>query len=547
MNYKTVFLFKSIFLFFAFILMLSCSRQNDHSMNNIPVIPYPNSVNKIGEVFNLENRTRIWIDPADLPYLEGMVKFLNSMVVNAVGARLEVTDLSSHEPQIILRLNKALQLGPEGYHLRIDKKQILIESASKMGIFYGIQTVRQILPVKRSQSTVGIEGIDIYDQPRFSWRGMLLDVSRHFMPVEFIKQYLDYMAMHKLNTFHWHLTDDQGWRIEIKKYPRLTGIGAWRNETLIGHYRDQPHQFDGLKYGGFYTQEEIRDIVHYAQERGITIVPEIELPGHAQAAIAAYPELGVTGEKVKVRQIWGISPYLFNIDESTFKFIRDVLTEVISLFPGEFIHIGGDEAIKDQWETSQKIQDRRKDLGINDEQGLQGWFIQRIDSFLVSHHKRLIGWDEILEGGLAPTAAIMSWRGEKGGIKAARAGHDVVMTPTDYCYFDYYQADKEHEPLAIGGYLPLSKVYGYNPVPESLSQEEAKHILGVQANVWTEYMATPGQVEYMMFPRIAALSEIAWTYPSNKNWPGFQQRLDKLVKHYNAEGINYSITGLENK
>jgi hexosaminidase len=513
-------------------------------MNYIPIIPNPNSVSEIGEVFTLENHTRIFIDPADLSDLEGLVKFINSMVVNSAGARLEVTNSNSRESQIILRLNKDLQLGTEGYHLLIDKKQILIESESKQGIFYGIQSLRQILPVKGSQTAVVIRGVEVYDQPRFAWRGLLLDVSRHFMPVDFIKKYLDYMAMHKLNTFHWHLTDDQGWRIEIKKYPRLTGIGSWRNETLIGHYQDQPHQYDGLKYGGFYTQEEIKDIVQYAQERGITIVPEIELPGHAQAAIAAYPDLGVTGENVDVRRIWGISPYLYNIDESTFDFIRNVLTEIISLFPGDFIHIGGDEAIKEQWEASEKIQHKMKELGIKDEQALQSWFIQRIDSFLVSHHKRLIGWDEILEGGLAPNAAIMSWRGEKGGIEAARAGHDVVMTPTEYCYFDYYQAEKEHEPRAIGGYLPLSKVYGYDPVPESLSQEEARHILGVQANVWTEYMAKPEEVEYMVFPRIAALSEIAWTYPPNKNWSGFQRRLDNLVKYYDSKGINYSKTGL---
>ena len=544
MNYKTHYL--KIFSLSVFILIFSCKRHTDLNMNLVPIIPYPNSVKLTGEIFSLENRTSIWINEMDLPALEGMVKFLNSMMVNTLGARLEVTKISTRDPQIILRINKELvQLGEEGYHLVIDKKRILIESASVQGVFYGIQSLRQVLPVEGSQVTVGIKGVEIYDKPRFPWRGLLLDVSRHFMPVDFIKKYLDYMAMHKLNTFQWHLTDDQGWRLEIKKYPKLTGIGSWREETLIGHYQDQPRQYDGLKYGGFYTQEEIREIVAYAGERGITIVPEFELPGHAQAAIAAYPELGVTGENVSVRKIWGISPYLFNIDESTFDFIKDVLAEVISLFPGEFIHIGGDEAIKDQWKASDNIQTRMKELGIKDEQALQSWFIQRIDSFLLSHHKRLIGWDEILEGGLAPNAAIMSWRGEVGGIEAARAGHDVVMTPTDYCYFDYYQAEKDHEPLAIGGYLPLSRVYGYDPVPKILTPQETGHILGVQANVWTEYMATPAQVEYMIFPRIAALSEIAWTFPSNKNWHGFQQRLDNLVKYYDNRGINYSRTGFE--
>jgi hexosaminidase len=543
MNHKKRVL--NIFYFSFIILILSCSKHNEIIMDQIPVIPYPNSVVKTGETFNLDNRTRIWIDEASRPVLERMAKILNTMMVNTVGARLEVTSLSSRSPQIILKLNHGLQLGREGYHLRIDKKQILIEGESIPGVFYGIQTLRQILPVEVSQSVVQIGGMDIYDRPRFPWRGLLLDVSRHYMPLNFIKKYLDYMAMHKLNTFHWHLTDDQGWRIEIKKYPRLTEIGAWRDEKFSDHYNKPPPGNDSLKYGGYYTQADIKEIVAYAAERGITIVPEIELPGHAQAAIAAYPELGVTGETIAVKNEWGISPYLFNVDESTFEFIKNVLTEVISLFPGEFIHIGGDEAIKDQWKRSEEVQARMKELHIENEQALQNWFIERIDSFLVFHHKRLIGWDEILEGELAHDAAIMSWRGVKRGIEAARTDHDVVMTPTDYCYFDYYQAEKDHEPHAICEYLPLTKVYGYDPVPEILSPEEAGHILGVQANLWTEYMDKPEQVEYMLFPRIAALSEIAWTQPSNKNWSGFRQRLEKLVKIYENQGINYSRTGLD--
>ncbi|MBS0000238.1 MAG: beta-N-acetylhexosaminidase [Cyclobacteriaceae bacterium] len=539
-----------ILLILACILIYSCTRKGETAMNNqtdiISVIPLPDSSREINVVFYLENHTRICIKPEDRPFLEGMVKFLNGLVINTISARLEVSDVTGNDPQIILLLNNELDLGKEGYHLMIDKKQILIEGETEKGIFYGIQTLRQILPAEKSQSAIEISGVEIFDHPRFSWRGLHLDVSRHFMPVDFIKKYLDYMAMHKLNMFHWHLTDDQGWRIEIKKYPKLTKIGAWRNETLVGHFEDQPQQFDGNRYGGYYTQQEIREIVQYAGERCITIVPEIELPGHAQAAIAAYPELGVTGEPVEVRKIWGISPYIFNIEESSFEFIKNVLAEVTSLFPGEFVHIGGDEAVKDQWAESVRIQQKMKALGIRDEHGLQSWFIQRIDSFLASRGKRLIGWDEILEGGLAPNAAVMSWRGEEGGIQAAKAGHDVVMTPTEYCYFDYYQAENQNEPLAIGGFLPLAKVYGYNPVPASLNEEETSHILGVQANVWTEYMATPEQVEYMVFPRIAALSEIAWTSPERKSWPGFRQRIKKLAMLYKSEGINYSRTGLEN-
>lgn len=352
------------------------------------------------------------------------------------------------------------------------------------------------------------------------------------------------MSMHKLNTFHWHLTDDQGWRIEIKKYPRLSEVGAWREETLIGHYRDQPHQFDGIPHGGYYTHEEIRGIVEYARERFITIVPEIELPGHAQAAIAAYPELGVTGKPTNVKKTWGISPYIFNVEETTFDFLKNVFEEVISLFPGAFIHIGGDEALKDQWKASEKIQDKIEILGLKDEHELQSWFIQRFDSFFTAHNKRLIGWDEILEGGLAPNAAVMSWRGEKGGIEAAESGHDVVMTPTEYCYFDYYQANPDNEPLAIGGFLPLKKVYDYDPVPESLSETAAVHILGVQANVWTEYLNSPEKVEYMVFPRIAAIAEVAWSEPSHKNWEDFNKRIHVMSSHYSKMDINFSSTAL---
>jgi len=533
-------------VFLSFFLISSCNWNKKSPMSQISVIPYPDSVKKTNEVFLLDNRTKIVIEEADYSTMENMVKYLNTLFIPAIGARLEVAELRSKQPHIYLRFNNTLNLGKEGYHLFINKKGILIESEAPNGIFYGIQTLSQILPAKRSQTAIEIMGVEIYDQPRFLWRGMHLDVSRHYMPVSFIKRYLDFLAMHKLNTFHWHLTDDQGWRIEIKQYPRLTEIGSWREETLIGHYRDQPHQFDGIRYGGFYSQEDIREIVRYAQDRFITIVPEIEMPGHAQAAIAAYPEMGVTGEEVDVRKIWGISPYLFNMEESTLQFIQNILTEVISLFPGTFIHIGGDEAIKDQWKASEQIQEKIKNLDLKDEHALQSWFIQRIDSFLTAHLKRLIGWDEILDDGLlGPNAAIMSWRGEEGGIKAAKSGHDVVMTPSDYCYFDYYQADEENEPLAIGGYLPLSKVYSYEPVPEEFSAVESSHILGVQGNVWTEYLDSPAKVEYMVFPRIAALSEVAWTYPVNKNWSGFQARIEKLLLIYENMEINYSKSGLQ--
>jgi hexosaminidase len=398
------------------------------------------------------------------------------------------------------------------------------------------------LPAVSTGNKVSIPAVQITDIPRFSWRGAHLDVGRHFFDKEFIKKYIDIIAIHKMNVFHWHLTDDQGWRIEIKKYPLLTEIGAWRDETVIGHpwAGKEPVKYDGIRHGGFYTQGEIKEIIDYAADRYITIVPEIEMPGHAQAAIASYPELGCTGEKMKVRTTWGISPNIYNTEDNTFKFLEDVLTEVIDLFPSEYIHIGGDEALKDQWKASNKIQKQIKDLGLKDEHELQSYFIQRIEKFINSKGRKLIGWDEILEGGLAPNATVMSWRGIQGGIDAASQGHDVVMTPSTHCYLDYYQSkNTEMEPLAIGGYLPLDTVYNYEPVPLELSADEAKHILGAQGNVWTEFIATPEHVEYMLLPRIAALAELTWTPKEMKNLEYFKKRLVIQVERYKTMGWNY--------
>ncbi|MFC1761029.1 beta-N-acetylhexosaminidase [Planctomycetota bacterium] len=338
--------------------------------------------------------------------------------------------------------------------------------------------------------------------------------------------------------FHWHLTEDQGWRIEIKKYPKLTEVGAWRKETLVGHARNKPHTFDSKRHGGFYTQDEIRDIVTYAKQRFVTVVPEIEMPGHAQAAIAAYPELGVTGESLEVLTWWGVNPNILNVEESTIQFMQDVLIEVLDLFDSPFIHIGGDEAPKKQWEESERVQARMQALGLSDEHALQSWFIKRMDTFLAERDRRLIGWDEILEGGLAPGATVMSWRGQKGGIVAARAGHDVVMAANGYTYFDYYQSKAKTEPLAIGGYLPLEKVYGFDPVPPELSPTEAVHILGVQGQVWTEYIPTPSHAEYMAFPRVCALAEVAWTPVAAKNFAAFQKRLHRHMTRLQVLAVN---------
>jgi len=372
---------------------------------------------------------------------------------------------------------------------------------------------------------------------------MHLDVGRHMFPVATIKEFIDLIAMHKMNTFHWHLTEDQGWRIEIKKYPKLTEVGAFRKETLIGHgatpRKDQ--KFDGKPYGGFYTQEEVKDIVDYAAKRHITVIPEIELPGHSLAAIAAYPELGNTGKQYDVGTRWGVFKEIYAPTDKTFSFLEDVLTEVMELFPSKLIHIGGDEAPKDEWKQSKFAQQLIKKEGLKDEHELQSYFIKRIEKFVNSKGRNIIGWDEILEGGLAPNAAVMSWRGTEGGIEAAKQKHYVVMTPGHSCYFDHYQSkDKENEPLAIGGYLPVEKVYSYDPTPKELSKEEQKYILGAQANVWTEYIATPEYLEYMILPRMDAMAEVVWTKPDNKNWDDFKERLNPMAKRYDVMGLNYA-------
>jgi hexosaminidase len=360
------------------------------------------------------------------------------------------------------------------------------------------------------------------------------------MPVEFVKKYIDLLAIHKMNRFHWHLTEDQGWRIEIMKYPKLAEISAWRDESLIGHASEKPRQFDGKPHGGFYTQDEIREVVAYAAERYITVVPEIEMPGHSQAALAAYPELSCTGGPFKVQTMWGIHEDVYCAgNEKTFEFLENVLAEVLELFPGEYIHVGGDECPKDRWEKCPKCQSRIKSEGLEDENELQSYFIKRMEKFLNAHDRRLIGWDEILEGGLAPNATVMSWRGEEGGIKAAKAGHDVVMAPTSHTYFDYYQADPENEPLAIGGMLPIETVYSYDPVPAELNEEQITHILGVQAQVWTEYIPTPEKAEYMAYPRACALAEIAWTPADQKDYERFSRSLARHLKRLDMLDVNY--------
>lgn len=470
----------------------------------------------------------------------------------ATGLRLAVRAAPGTATRVVsVRLDPSLtRLGEEGYRVVVTPTRITIRAFRPAGAFYAAQTLRQLMPpdVFRQAPVAGVSwtvpAVEIEDMPRFQWRGAHLDVSRSFLPKEFVKKYIDLLALHKLNRFHWHLTDDQGWRIEIKKYPRLTAVGGWRRNSLIGvqrRYTDTLQWvYDSVPHGGFYTQDDIREVVAYAQARFITVVPEIEMPGHAQAAIAAYPELGNTGAQLEVLRRWGVNPNIFNPEDATVRFLQDVLTEVLELFPGKYIHVGGDEAPKDQWIASPRAQARIRELGLKDEHELQSWFIRQMDAFLTARGRSLIGWDEILEGGLAPNAIVMSWRGIEGGIAAAQAGHDVVMTPTSNTYFDYYQSQNiAAEPLAIGGFLPLESVYAYEPVPAALTPEQGTHVLGTQGQIWTEYQRNPKNVEFMVFPRLVALAEVAWTRREQKNFADFSARLWRHLPRLSALDVNY--------
>jgi hexosaminidase len=509
------------------------------------ILPQPVTVQRAEGLFTLRLDTRVFVEKAT----QSTGAMLAQWLKPATGYSLQVVQTADADNSISLKLDPSLgSSGSEGYVLDVTPTRVTIRGANAAGVFFGAQTLRQLLPPAVFASTPQqgvtwtVPAVHIEDQPRFRWRGMMLDVSRHFMPKEHVLRFLDLLALHKLNTFHWHLTDDQGWRIEIKKYPKLTQVGGSRKETRLGHERHSPHGFDKKPHGGFYTQKEIREVVEYARQRHITIVPEIEMPGHAQAAIAAYPELGVTGQPLEVWTRWGINANIFNPNEKTILFLQDVLTEVLDLFPSQFIHIGGDEAIKDQWQASPEVQARIKELGLKDEHEMQSYFIRRMDSFLASKGRRLIGWDEILEGGLAPGATVMSWRGVEGGITAAKAGHDVVMSPTTHAYLDYAQSQDPTEPPNIGGDLPLEKVYSFEPIPEALTPEEARHVLGAQANIWTEYMPSPGHVEYMAFPRLVAMAEVVWTPRERKDHADFLTRLAVHEQRFQHLGVNYRPT-----
>ena len=509
---------------------------------NYEVIPLPQEIKITTGNFVLNDRTSI-VYPKDNKEMQQNANLLAEYIHQMSGKKLKVTDEPVTSNAIILATGLNTD-NAEAYQLKVTKDNVTITGTSEAGTFYGIQTLRKSLPIT-DKGDISFPAAEINDYPRFSYRGVHLDVSRHFFPADSVKRFIDMMALHNINRLHWHLTDDQGWRIEIKKRPELTTIGSKRLETVIGH---SSGEYDGIPYNGFYTQDEAREIVKYAQERHITVIPEIDLPGHMQAALAAYPELGCTGGPYEVWKMWGVSEdVLCAGNDKTLTFIEDVLNEIVDIFPSEYIHVGGDECPKVRWEKCPKCQARIKELGLKAdkdhtaEQRLQSYIINYAEQFLNGKGRQIIGWEEILEGGLAPNATVMSWRGIEGGIEAVKHKHDAIMTPSSFLYFDYYQTmDTDNEPPAIGGYVPLEKVYSYEPVPQILTPEEAKHIVGVQANLWTEYIPTYSQVEYMELPRMAALSEIQWTMPEKKEYADILKRLPGLIAVYDINQYNYA-------
>lgn len=522
-------------LLILFFLVSSCQKAEKQE---VVIIPFPQEVILSDSFFLVDKSTKVVYD--DEAALKLQAEYFSNLINNTFGFSLvteKFEEINSNRNIVLKFLGDNTYLGEEGYKMQISPKSIHIFAANQAGIFYGLQSLYQLMLSDTTAGPILIPTMEITDKPRFSYRGMHLDVGRHMFPTEFIKKYIDLLAFYKFNTFHWHLTEDQGWRIEIKKYPKLTEVGAWRNETLIGHGGKKPFEYDGKPYGGYYTQDEIREIVDYATRRQITIIPEIEMPGHSLAALASYPELACTPGPFEVATRWGVFNDIYCTKDSTFEFLENVLLEVMDLFPSKYIHIGGDEAPKARWKECPTCQATIKREGLKDEHELQSYFIQRIEKFLNSHGRSIIGWDEILEGGLAPNATVMSWRGTDGGIAAARQKHDAIMTPGSHCYFDHYQANSETEPLAIGGFTTLEKVYSYNPVPDTLTKDEASHILGAQGNVWTEYMETPEYVEYMVLPRMAALSEVNWS--GEKDWELFKKRIKEHFIMYDRLGYNY--------
>jgi hexosaminidase len=523
----------------------------------LSVIPYPASVtvdSSVRYVFGAAPVVALSA-PADAE-LRALGALAADILREELGARPHVATSAAQATPAAVSLTLAPRdssAGAESYRLDVTRRGVAISAPRPAGLFYGLQTLRALLEAERARAStagrttpasVSLHGVHVADAPRFTYRGLHLDVGRHFAPVSFVKRYIDLMSRYKYNTLHWHLTEDQGWRIEIKKYPRLTEVGSCRKETQLGRNRN-PYVGDSIRYCGSYTQAEIRDVVAYAKSRYITVVPEIEMPGHSKAALTAYPELGCTPGPFEVRTTWGIDEDIFCPKEETFTFIENVLTEVLALFPSTYIHIGGDEAPKTRWRVSPIAQEVIKRENLKDEHELQSYFIRRVERFLNSKGRRLIGWDEILEGGLAPQATVMSWRGISGGIAAARANHDVVMTPGSHTYFDHNQGDLRFEPLNIGGYLPIDTVYAYEPIPDSLTAEQGKHVLGAQGQLWTEYMPNTNQMEYMAYPRALALAEVVWSPKAARNFESFRRRLLPRLVGLDRLGVHYRFPGVD--
>jgi len=532
---------KSMFYVFVLLFVGACSskevQQKVVDRTTLPIIPQPAS-------FAFQDGNLEWSGPIHIRTATESQK----EIAGFLKAYLDTKNLSSslstegegHHLITFVHVDDTT-LNKEAYRMLINDQGIRIEAREDAGLFYGVQSLIQIAGAYEKE----IPYMEIEDAPRFSYRGLHLDVGRHFFPADFIKKYIDLLAHHKFNRFHWHLTEDQGWRIEIKKFPKLQETAAYRDETVIGHAttrtRSQLKNFDGKRYGGYYTQEEIRDIVKYAQDRYVTIIPEIELPGHALAALSAYPTLGCTGGPYKAATTWGVFDDVYCAGkEETFHFLEGVLDEVVELFPSEYIHIGGDECPKTQWEKCPHCKKRMKNENLKDTHELQSYFIQRIEKYLNSKGRQIIGWDEILEGGLAPNATVMSWRGEEGGIAAAKQHHDVIMTPVNWCYFDYYQAGPEGEPLASGNMITVEKVYGYEPVPPQLNASETQYVLGAQANLWTEYVPTTDHAEYMVYPRACAMAEVVWSPKEKRNYDGFLKRMKEHAERLDEWDVNYA-------
>ena len=525
------------------LLALAAACSSVQQSADYRVVPLPNEITPMeGKAFTLDNRVKILYPEGDAD-MQRNAGFLAGYVLESTGKTLAVEAGATGCHAIVLRLGLQTE-NPEAYLLEVNEDQVTITGSSAAGVFYGIQTLRKSLPVAKDAQVV-LPPVRVNDAPRFAYRGMMLDVCRHFFSLDSVKRYIDMLALHNINRFHWHLTDDQGWRIEIKKYPQLTQIGSQRKETVIGR---NSGKYDGIPYGGYYTQEEAREIVAYAKDRYITVIPEFEMPGHMQGVLAAFPELGCTGGPYDVWTQWGVSEDVICAgNDKSLELIKDVLAELIEIFPSEYIHVGGDECPKTRWEKCPKCQAKIRQLGLKDdkehtaEQRLQSYIITEAEKFLNAHGRKIIGWDEILEGGVAPNATVMAWRGAGEGVKAAKMRHDVIMVPTTYFYFDYYQTNiLDEEPLAIGGYVPIEKVYSFEPYQKELTAEENKHIIGLQANLWTEYITSFRHVEYMVLPRMAALSEIQWTQPQFKDYGDFLERMPKMFDIYDIYGYNYA-------